>query len=153
MSQEKIEFTLLGNFQIIDGEKRFVPKSKDYYNERCSKMPLNVQFALHFTTKVSKRTKSQLAYYWVLVTYLSDYTGFTLNEMHDFIMRSKFGTKIIKLGNFQQEVRKSISDVGDLSVSDCCELIDFTLQLCAENEIRIPTAEELGYISNSKPMR
>jgi hypothetical protein len=113
-------------------------------------MPLNKQFAVKFTSKVGSRSANQLKYYWVLLGLISDYNGNTPEELHDFVMRAKFGTKIITLGKITQEVRRSISEGARMSASDCIELITFVLDICRDLEINVPTAEELGYVNTKE---
>lgn len=139
-------FTVLGKAQIIDEKKRFVPYSPAYLNQKIASLPLDKELELKFSVHKASRTKSQLAYHWVLMGLISEHTGFTSEEAHDFCLRAKFGTKKMKLGELTMEVRRSMSDIGDLSVSEVVELIDFDIRLCGELEIHIPTPESLGYL-------
>lgn len=147
---EKEQFSIQGEFKDADGQRRFIPTSPEFYRQCCFKMPLNKQFCVRFTSKVGSRSSQQLKYYWVLLGLVSDYNGNTKEELHDFVMRAKFGTKTIKLGNITQEVRRSMADSAKMSASDCIELIAFVIEICNNLEIHIPTMEELGYISNDK---
>jgi hypothetical protein len=148
---EKEFFSVQGKFADADGQRRFIPASIPYYRQCCSKMPLDKQFTVKFTSKVGSRSANQLKYYWVLLGLISDYNGNTPEELHDFVMRAKFGTKTITLGKISQEVRRSMSESARMPTSDCVELITFVLDICRDLEINIPSMEELGYISNDKP--
>ena len=98
--------------------------------------------------KKSTRTEQQLRYYAVLVGLLADYTGNTWEEMHDALMRLKWGTKKVKIGKEIVEVRKSISNSAKFKLTDMIEQIEFTLEKCFELDIVVPTKQELGYIDN-----
>ncbi len=153
MTSDKEFFTILGQFKDVPdkefGQRRaFIPDSPRYYRDRCSKMPLNKRFCARFTSKVATRSSQQLAYHWVIVTYISEHTGFTPEEVHDFIMRKKFGTKTIKIGGYETQVRLSISNRAKMPKYDVVELIEEDLNICQELEIAVPTREELGYIPN-----
>ena len=150
----KSVFRIIGEFKD-DPERgrRFIPDSAPYYHDRCSKMPLNKKFTCDFTTKIPTRSEAQLDYHWVICNYISEHTGFTKYEVHDFMMRKVFGTKIIKIGNFQTEVRESISDRAKLPKYMAVDLITEDLQICQDLEIAVPTAQELGYISNTSQIK
>lgn len=103
---------------------------------------------LYLSFKKPTRSEQQLRYYWVLIGYLAEYTGFTEDEVHDALMKLKFGTKTIQIGNDRVEVRKSISNSARFPKSDMLELIDFAMEKCMEFDIHVPSAQELGYITN-----
>jgi hypothetical protein len=146
-------FSCIGEFRDLDGRRKFVPDSAPYYVDRCSKMPLNKKFSCDFTTKIPTRSEAQLDYHWVLCNYISEHTGFTDREVHDFMMRKVFGTKIIKIGNYQTEVRESISDRAKLPKYMAVDLITADLELCQELEIVVPTPESLGYQTTKEKIK
>lgn len=92
------------------------------------------------------RSESQLRYHHVLVQYIAEHTGFTHDEVHDWAMRLVFGEKDVVIGGRSTKVRKSLADDGDVMKNEAVELIDFDLGVCADLEIVVPTAEELGYL-------
>ena len=139
-------FHVLGKASIIDEKKRFVPYSPAYLNQKIASLPLDKELELKFSVHKASRSRSQLAYYWVLIGLLCEYNGDTEKDMHDFIMRCKFGVRKMTLNGITQEVRRSMSDTGELTVSEVVELIDYTQNLCGELEIHIPSASELGYM-------
>lgn len=143
-------FTVLGKASIIDEKKRFVAYSPAYLNQKIASLPLDKELELKFSVHKASRTRSQLAYHWVLMGLISEHTGYTAEEAHDFCLRAKFGTKKMKLGELTMEVRRSMSDIGDLSVNEVIDLIDFDCRLCAELDIHIPTHQELGYLTDDK---
>lgn len=152
-SSRKDFSTIFGTIQIIDNKKRFVPKSPAHMQVVISRLPFNLNIACTFSAAVASRSDSQLAYHFVLMGYIAEHTGYTKEEVHDAIMRDKFGVKRIKVGNIIQDVRQSISEKALFPKSDMVELIEHDLSLCKELNIKVPTAEELGYIPNNKPMK
>jgi len=144
-TKSKEFFHIIGEFKDVEGKRRFIPNSPKYYRYQCSKMPLSKQFCVKFTANTGSRSSNQLRYYWCLLGLISDHTGHTSEELHDFVMRAKFGTKTIKIGNLEQEIRMSIADDAHMTTSDCVELIMFTLEICRDLEIVVPSKEELGY--------
>lgn len=143
-------FTVLGKCQIVNEKRRFVPYSSAYLNQKMSSLPLDKELELKMSVAVASRSKSQLAYHWVLVGLISDYSGYTEAEIHDWIVRAKFGTKKIKLGELTMEVRRSISDMGNMSNQEATELIDFDQRLCQSLNIHIPSMSELGYLTDER---
>lgn len=139
-------FSVLGTVEIIDGIKRFIPKSKAYLNSCLNRIPAGKKVSASFQIAGAIRSNSQLRYHWVLMGYLSDHTGYTKEELHDWVMRVKFGEKAITLQGITMKTRKSLSDTGKMPKHEAVELIDFDKKLCADLDIHIPTAEELGYL-------
>lgn len=103
---------------------------------------------LTITLKKPTRSEAQLRYYWVIVGLIADYCGYNSEELHDALMKLKFGTKQLKVGKDLVEVRKSISNQAKFKKVDMMELLDFALEKANELEINVPNREELGYISN-----
>jgi hypothetical protein len=141
-------FSVLGQVSLADGRKRFVPHSIDFLNTCISSLPLGKGILCTFYDHVPTRSEQQLDYHWVLVSLMAEHTGYTKEELHDAIMRMKFGTKVIQLAGHSVMVRKSISNTGGMTVAEVAELITFDLELCGRLSIHVPTPEELGYISN-----
>ena len=139
-------FSVLGRFIEIDGNRRFMPDSPAHYHIQVKKVPLDKQIWAIFNQKLPSRSEQQLSYHFVLAGYLSDHTGYTKEEIHDAVMKLKFGTKKIKLDGKEVEVRKSISNRAKFPKDKMSELIEYDLELCNNLEIRVPTASELGYI-------
>jgi len=147
-SKDKKLFTILGSIILTEGKKKFIPTSVDYFNTLISSLPIGKKLSCTFSDRVPKRSEAQLAYHWVLVGLIADHTGDTREELHDAVMRIKFGTKTISLTGRDVEVRRSISNAGRMTVSDVVELITFDLEVCQSLDIHVPTPEELGYVSN-----
>lgn len=142
------DFHALGTV-VLDGErKRIQLNSPAYYQTALKRLPVGQKVTISVTTKQATRSQSQLRYYHVIINLLCDHTGYDHDEMHDYVMRAKFGTKTIRLNGQTIEVRRSISNSAKMSMSDMVELIMYAQELCADVGIVIPTPEELGYITN-----
>ena len=142
-------FTVLGKMKLVDGKKRFVPHSPKHLTSALSRVPFNKEIACTFAEHVPTRSRDQLAYHWVLIGYICEYTGHQKKEMHDFVMRVVFGEKEIVIGGIKRMVRKSVADDAKMPLAEMSKLIESDLALCRKLEIIVPTAKELGYISNS----
>lgn len=145
-------FTILGQFKdvVVDGitETRFVPNSTKHFRTVSARAPKNQVIAATFYNSVSTRSRNQVAYHFVLLGYLAQYTGYTVDELHDAVMRLKFGTKTVTLNGTKVEIRKSLSTQANLPKYEAVELIEYDLELCKQFGIKVPTPEELGYIKD-----
>lgn len=139
-------FTAIAYIVMDRGKKKLQLNSSAHWQMEINKLWPGKKYAITVEEYKPARSKEQLAYYWVLLGYLADYSGHTSEELHDAIMRRKFGTKKIKVGNLEEEVRKSIADTARFPKSDMVELISEALNLCSQLEIRVPTKQELGYL-------
>lgn len=145
-------FTVIGEIQLIDNRHRFVPKSPAFMAANVSRLPIGKKLSCTFYEDVPTRSEGQLAYHWVLMGYIAEHTGFTKDEVHEAVMIKKFGTKKIKLAGEVFVVRRSISNKARFPKPDMVELIMKDLEICNKLEIVVPTAEELGYVTDS-PIR
>lgn len=139
-------FTAFGLVGLFDGQKRFIPKSSQYVRACMSRIATGKKVTMTISETGAIRSDSQLRYHWVLMGFLADHTGFSKDEMHDAVMRLKFGEKEINLGGRKVMVRKSMSKEARLAKFEAVDLITYDLELCAEMDIRVPTAQELGYL-------
>lgn len=154
MSRKAI-FTVLGEIitltENVEGAEirrhAFKPSSRAHMQVEMMQMKEG-PCAVTFETRVPTRSEQQLAYHMVLMGYIARHTGYTKEEAHDAIMRLKFGTKQISLAGRVTEVRKSVAASSLFPKSDMHALIEYDLEICAQMDIRVPTKEELGYISN-----
>lgn len=147
-------FTILGEFKEVVNpengykEARFVPKSTKHFRTMSAGAPKNKLIAATFYDTVTSRSRNQVAYHFVLLGYIAKYTGYTVDELHDAVMRIVFGEKVVKLNGREVTVRKSLSTTANLPKYEAVELIEYDLELCKQLEIKVPTKEELGYISD-----
>lgn len=98
-------------------------KISDYCKEPESQYVLRVEKAKQ------KRSLSQNRYYWgVLVKMLSDYTGFTPNEMHQVLGEN--------LWNYEKDGRKFIKSTTEMDTAEFTRRID-EARLFAQEQIGI----------------
>lgn len=139
-------FTVNGFIGSVNGVKRFIPNSAPHTRQQMDSIPEGKRVSMTLSEWDVIRSDAQLAYHFVLVTYLAKHTGFTKDEMHDAVMRLKFGEKEVNIGGKTLMVRKSMSKSGKLKKHEVVELIEYDLELCADMDIHVPTAKELGYL-------
>lgn len=139
-------FSVLGDIVEDGAKKRIKIRSPDHYTQQVSRLPVGKRVALTVEEYQPTKTDSQHKYYWALIGYLADYSGHEPAELHDAIMRRKFGTKQIVVGDLKEEVRKSIANAAKFPLGEMVELIEEVLALCSQLGIKIPTKEELGYL-------
>lgn len=147
-SSRKPLFTVIGRVAEIDGRKEWLPNSLAHYLQQLQDIPHGVKLAAVFEEYKPTRSDQQLAYHFVLIGYLAKHCGYTKDEMHDAVVRLKFGEKAVTIGNRTVAVRRSVSESAKMPKGDMVELIEFDLQLCDELGVNVPSMEELGYISN-----
>lgn len=128
----------------------FIPASQPYMRDRLNKIPLKKKVSVTFFDDIPTRSQQQLAYHFVLLTLISEHTGDSVKDLHDGIMRIKFGTKKIKIMEKEVEVRKSIANDANMPKHKAQELIDFDLEVCKFLELRVPTKSELGYVDENE---
>lgn len=146
MKQIKTIFSAIGTIEIEGQKKRLRLNSPDHWQHYINQLFEGKKYGISVSEYKASRSKSQLAYYWVILGYLGDYTGYTPEELHDAIMRQKFGVKHVSLGGIEQDVRKSIADSARFPTSDMVELIHEVLQIAHKLGVIIPSKEELGYL-------
>lgn len=141
-------FTALASVVEVEGKKKFSLNSPGHWQMQVNKLWPGKKYGITVEEYKPTRSREQLAYYWVILKYLADYSGYTSEELHDAIMRRKFGTRTVKIGNLEEEVRKSISDTARFPKGDMVELIQEALDLCVMMEVKVPTPRDLGYLPN-----
>jgi len=142
---DKEVFTALGVISGPPNRHELVFNSEPYVADQLNRLPVGKKVSMTIYESRPVRSESQLAYHFVLIDYIAKHTGYTKTEMHDIIMKDAFGTKIIEFRGKRYQARESMSETGNLSVSQVVELITKDLEVCKELEIAVPTAAELGY--------
>lgn len=110
--------------------KLFAPKL--YKHAIDSKFGIGDRITLSLTNRRPKRTEQQNRYYWLYMTIISDETGHTPEEIHEWV-KGKFVTKEIKQ-IFGVPVRIKGSTT-DMSVTEFSDLIT---RIAAETHIEPP---------------
>lgn len=146
-------------FEVVWDEKerrkRVQLKSDAYFNHFLQRARVGDRGTITVSFKKPTRSQQQLRYYWILVSLLAPHCGYSLDEMdatltdeemHDALMRRKFGTKRVMVGGEVETVRRSIANRAGFPKAEMAELIEYVLELCRENGVVVPSMEELGYI-------
>lgn len=134
---------------LVKGIKTLVLNSRVYYQHFLNTKTKEGEIGtMTISMKKPTRSDSQLRYYWVVIGLIADHCGYNSEELHDAIMKLKFGTKKIKVGKDIVEVRKSISNGAKFRKMEMMELLDFVLEKANELGVVVPTREELGYLPN-----
>lgn len=146
MDTRKAVFTAIGTVEITGQKKKMRLNSPQHWQAMIQKLTPQKRYGISVEEYKAARSRSQLNYYWVLLGYLGDHTGYVPEELHDALMRAKFGVKTVRIGPIEQTVRKSIANIARFPKSDMVELITQVLEICESLEIKVPTKEELGYL-------
>jgi hypothetical protein len=150
MKRQVTEFVVLGTVVVDEatGRKRVLAKSDRYLRGSLDRLNVGDEVVVTYSTRKPTFSQGQRNLHFALMGYLAEYSGHSVAEMHEYVMREKFGTKRIALGDKIQEVRRSLSDTAKMPKDEMGELLDFDFELCKSLGIEVPTAEELGYVSN-----
>lgn len=143
-----MEHTSLGTIQILEGKKRFVPHSVPYHHQGINRFSEGAKVRATYKEVKREHSRPQHNYHFALCGLISDHTGYTVDDVHDAMMKLTFGTRSVSLLGREFEARESISSAAQMSSAKAQELINKDLEVCADLEIRVPTMKELGLISN-----
>ena len=144
----ELQKTVVGTIVFNDGRKRFLPKSPEYLQTEINRFIVGAEVRCIFTQKKATRSQAQLSYHFVLLGLISDHTGYTVNECHEYAMIMVFGTKLVAIDGRAVPVRRSIANRAQMTKAEMAELLDFDFSLCSRLDIVVPSAEELGYLPN-----
>ncbi len=145
----KAVYTGIAHIVSVEGKKKLALNSPEMWQHQVNKLWEGKKYAVTIEEYKATRSGQQLRYYWAITGLLADHTGYTSEELHDAVMRRKFGTKTVKIADLEEQVRQSISDTARFPKGDMVELITEVLELCVKMEVKVPTMEELGFISNT----
>lgn len=138
-------------FEITEkeGQRGFKLNSPTYLQHFLkTKVKVGDRGTMHLDFKKPTRSENQLDYYFVLCTLIAAHTGDTKDDMHVILTSLKFGTRKVKRFGEEVTLRQSVSNAAKIPKDRMGELIEFALEKAAYLEIKVPTKEELGYISN-----
>jgi len=148
------EFTVLGKVVLdtVDGieTKRLRFNSPDHYRTMLQKIPLDKDVAVTISTNVTIRSRSQLAYFMVLATYIADFNGEKVGDTYPHLICDVWEPEetVCPWNGKKRQKRRSVSDVAKMPSHEMDMLIQHAKATCDFLQINVPTAEELGYISN-----
>ena len=107
---------------------------------------IDLQHEVEFSRIYPRRGNQQRKYYWVLVNYFVNYTGYKKDIVHG-IFKKLFGLKKrIKLINCRFKSTLITRSTGDYDVMETKKLLDDILEYLSEVGCKVPTIEE--YFSN-----
>lgn len=109
-------------------------------------LPLRAKIRATYKEIKGEHSKPQHNYHFALCGLIATHTGYTVDDVHDAMMKQAFGTKKVTLLGKTTEARESLSAAAQLSVGKAVELVNKDLEVCAELGIVVPTKEELGYL-------
>jgi hypothetical protein len=95
--------------RVIDGSLQLYQK-RDFVDYLKTLEGREVELSLQRWR--DRRTLRQNAYLWsVVYKLISDHTGYTTEEVHDFCKDKFLGTKILRIGDEEREVKKCTHDL------------------------------------------
>jgi len=141
-------FTVLGKIALVDGKKKLALNSPGHYQCELNDLPEGKKVAITIASDESARSRGQLAYFMVLAGYIARQTGYTTKEVYPLLIEDVFEPEERKWRGKLRKIRRSVSELAKMPTADMSLLIDHAREVCDELEIHVPTAEELGYISN-----
>lgn len=105
-------------FFCINDKKTLLFTDQKKFEDYLAKMP--ERLTVHIEAHRFNRSKNQNDYYHkCIVRELSDHTGYTELEMHDFL-RQKFLRKIMVVGNESENVPRSTRSLSTKEFEDYC---------------------------------
>ena len=151
MAHNRIQFHNPAVVELKDGKKTLA-LNKTSYQRNIDQFKVGEKVAVTIDNERVTASDQQRRYlFGVCYSIMGEYTGHDKEELHDWAMREHFGTKKVKVGKIEKEVRRSWTT---LNKSEGVEFIDWLIGFASiELGCVIPSPEEAGYISNSKPMR
>lgn len=112
--------------------------------EPCLDYLLNLRGKTRLTIIVQKyrkkRSMTANAYYWAcIVTPLAEHCGYTMDEMHDILLRGYYGTEIKEFHGLQVYVPRRRSTTPETADTiDFMGLTQHGQQIAAELGVRLP---------------
>ncbi len=123
---------------VKDGKARIPDRQK--IDEYISNLPEGSQIELIVSPIKDFRSLKLNRTYWMYLTIIGDYLGYTKSEMHDYF-KAKFLCHFIEINGEETLVCPSTSD---LSTKEFCEYLEAIFQLCAEKfTLVLPDIEEI----------
>lgn len=125
-------------------QKRFILHD-DGYRERAiaylRELPLDVPWEVVTKRYHKPRSDNQHGYLRVLLTIISEHTGFSHEELLELFCEEAGLMKTVSIGGVQKEVRKSTNEIN---VVEMIELIDTIIRVCAEQiELHLPPPKQM----------
>lgn len=120
------------------GSKILVMKSPNWFAHQINKFKDNEEVTLIIRNQRPKRSEQQNRYWWVYMTLISERTGHTPEEIHEWVKGKFLTAKIVSIFGSPTRIRRSTTN---LSKSEFSELI---MRVEAETGIEAPPVESYG---------
>ena len=136
--------TFLGKVQLVEGRKRLVLNAPIQFQIEIKKYPEGKELALRLDDRKAKRSNAQNSYLWgVVYQLISETTGYTVNEVHEWGKRKFLPKKDIIIGSVLVQSTKSTTELNKNEMTEYIE----SLRSFAVNflDCTIPTPEDGGY--------
>lgn len=150
MAHNRIQVHNPGTIELRDGKKS-VKLNYTSYQRNIDQFKVGEKVSVTIDNERVTASEQQRRYlFGVVYPIICDYTGHDKEEIHDWAMRQHFGTKKVRVGKSISEVRRSWTT---LAKHEGVEFINWLIVFCAaELGCVVPSPEDAGYISNSRPM-
>ncbi|HMU69193.1 MAG TPA: hypothetical protein PKC38_04260 [Chitinophagales bacterium] len=135
MAADLTYFAKVDENGVIQGlaRKKFAREVKDMFSGKSIEITVR--------RKKKHRSVQQNRYYWLVVTMLSDYTGFTKDEMHA-ILRSKF-LRAEKVNEDTGVVYEYVKSTTELTTVEYEEYLDDVRRFAAQEfNMNVPMPNE-----------
>jgi acylphosphatase len=86
------------------------------------------------------RTRSQNNFYWVYLGVISQETGHTVQELHQWAKKKFLPPKLVKVFGVETEMLPSTTELSKL------EFGEFLERICAETGVALPDPQAAGYL-------
>ena len=96
------------------------------------------EYILEIVKTKNQRTAAQNRLYWKWLSLISDYTGYTKEEMHEYFKQEYLPSKEV-LG---KQIPKSTTDLDTKGFTDYLKKIE---QMTKQYNIKLPTIRELDF--------
>lgn len=126
------------------GKTRLAFKNEDYYRQQVDQFKFDKYVVVTIENKRSQRSPQQNNYWWgVCYPIISEATGFTVNEVHEWAKQTFMKPKIIRIGKVEAAITASSTQ---LSIGEGVDYTD-AIRDFAEHKLDayIPTPCEAGY--------
>ncbi len=112
---------------------------KPRYNENLKQFKEGEEVWITIDNKKAQRSNAQNKWYWVCVELLSDFSGHTPKEIHEFLKLEFLPKKIIKIGKTQKEVAGSTTK---LTTSQMIEYMMRVQAFASSEGLELPVPQD-----------
>ena len=119
-------------------------KNPGYYRWQLQQLKGKKRVVITIESEGRNRSEQQNRYLWgVVYPVLSETTGYTPEEVHEYAKSAFLAPKIVRIG---KNIRYITPSTTQLSTSDMVEFIDKLIVIAAELGAHVPSPQEAGYL-------